>query len=504
MTQILFIGRMHITTKFQQNSIYELKHISPEKLGIKIKEPFDAVIVVITSADHKETKRNPLAIERRVEGIIPFLESIGMTYKIVSIPDIPEDKKWVDFVEKQVEYQSQGNVVINSKNTVLFSSTPSVMGLFKKKGYGIIRAEINPDGTYKTLRPFEVMDLIVKDGKKWKDASAKWKEYTSDASIRLFEKYNIGEKLQDIYSEILTTTEGELTESREFRTYGSQMDESMPMKWAEMSPFIKEGKIVDAGFGTGTLLFYLSQNFPSSDIIGLDLSREFLRHAEGQYYPNHNVYVYRKNISYQSMKSETISTKIFSSILHEVYSYNDYRKREVEKTLKNTYKELNKGGRVIIRDGVKPENKTVYLWLNYKDGKLKSDEISKLSTEGKFLRFAKDFKKHEGIKYKIAEIDGKKYYKTTMQEAYEFINKKDYPESWNIEVNEEYGIMTLKQYSNMLKKIGFKIVEGSREILNLWIKKNRFIGKIAFFEMKNKKLVSIDYPFTHMILVGQK
>lgn len=504
MTQVLFTGRLHITTKFQQKELAALKGVSPKKFRIKITEPFDTIVVVVTSADHKGTKRNPLAIERRVEALIPFLEAIGMNYKIVSIPDIPDDKKWVDFVEKQIEYQSQESVSINPRNTVLFSSTPSVMNLFKKKNYKIIRAEINPDGTYKTLRPFEVIDLLVNASRKWKAKNAKWKKYASNASINLYKKYNLGEVIQEIYSEVLTTSEGELTETRNFRTYGSQMDASMPMKWQEISPFIVEGKIVDAGCGTGTLLFYLSENFPEADVIGIDLSREFLRYCEGQYYPNHNVYVYRKNIISQNFRQDTIATKIFSSILHEVYSYNNYSKQVIAKTLRNTYKELEGGGRVIIRDGVKPENKTVYLLFNSKDGVLNAREVHKLSSEGRFLRFAKDFKKGGGIKYSIKYINGIKYYKTSLQDAYEFMNKKDYPDNWDVEVDEVYGVMTFREYCNLLNKIGYKIVNGSREILNPWIKKNRLEGKISIFEMKNKKLIPIEYPPTHMILVGEK
>ena len=504
MTQILFIGRMHTTTKFQQENLSALKGVSPKKLGMNIKEPFDTIVVVATSADHKGTKRNPLSSERRIEGLIPFLESVGMEYRIVSIPDIPDDNKWVEFVEKQIEYQSQGSIKINQKNTVLFSSTPSVMKLFEKKNYNVIRAEINPDGSYKTLRPFEIIDLLVKSGKDWKKSKAEWKKYASDASISLYEKYNLGEMIQEIYSEVLTTTEGELTETRNFRTYGSQMDASIPIKWQEISPFIKEGKIVDAGCGTGTLLFYLSQNFPESDIIGIDLSREFLRYCEGQYYPNHNVYVYRKNIIMQNFRSETISTKIFSSILHEVYSYNRYKKQVIARTLKNTYKELVKKGRVIIRDGVKPENKAVYLWLDNKDGVLKSKNINRLSTEGRFLKFSRDFKKGKGINYNIRKIDGKKYYKLYLQDTYEFLNKKDYPDNWGVEVDEEYGVMTFKQYCKLLNEIGFKVAEGSRQILNPWIKKNRFLGKVLIFEMRNKKLVPVEYPATHMILIGEK
>ncbi len=504
MTQILFLGRMHLTTKFQQKALSSLKGISPKKIGITIKKPFDTLIVAVTSSNHENTKRNPLSIEKRVEALVPFLEKIGINYKIVPIPDIPGDNKWVDYIEKQIIYQSRGKLFINPENTVLFSSTPSVIKLFKKKKYNVILAEIRKNGTYKTFRPFEIINMLLSAKKNWDRPDAKWKRYTSDASIETYKKYGLGDIILEINHDLLTTSEGELSETRDFRTYGNLMDSSMPMKWKELSSFIKSGKIIDCGCGTGTLLYYLSEKFKNSEIIGLDLSREFLSHCLNQNYPHPNVYLYKKDISKKNFTSNSISTKIFSSILHEAYSYNNYNLKFVKQTIKNSYEELKKTGRIIIRDGVKPEKKTIYLWLNNSDGKIHPAKIKKLSTEARFLKFSKVFKKKTGIKYEIKMIDKKKYYKLSVQDAYEFINKKDYVENWDVEANEVYGIMTFKEYSKILKKTGFKIIRGSKEILNPWIKKNRFLGKVAFFEMKNKKLVPIEFPATHLILVGEK
>ncbi len=500
MTLLLFIGRMHITTKAQQASLTSFSGVSPRKFSVNISQPIDEVIAVITSADHKETKRNPIPIERRIEGIANFLKDVGMKYRIFHIPDIHDDKKWVEFVENQVSYQSHGKIQLTNKNTVLFTLTPSVIRLFKKKGYKIMKRSENKN----EIMPFEIISMIAESGKNWKKPDARWKKYASKASIELYKKYNLGDMINDIYSEILTTSEGELAEARNFRTYGNQMDLSMPMKINEISRFIKKGTIADVGCGTGNLLFYLSQNFPESEVIGVDLSMEFLRHCEGQYYPNHNVYFYRKNASAMIFRPGTITTKIFSSILHEVYSYNGYSMKEARQALKNSYEELISGGRIIIRDGVKPENKIVYMKLNSRDGAIKSNDMKKLSTEGKFLKFAREFKKRQGVKYEIKTVDGEKYYKVYISDAYEFMNKKDYAENWNIEINEVYGILTFRQYCKMLKNIGFKIASDSREILNPWIEKNRFSGKVSLFEMRNNKLLPIRYPNTHMVLVGEK
>jgi nicotinamide mononucleotide adenylyltransferase len=92
--KILFLGRMHILTKFQKDSLIQIKNKYPKK--------FDEVVAVISSANFKETKRNPLSVERRIEQLNSFLQSIGIPYEIFYVNDINNSEKWVEYVEKQI------------------------------------------------------------------------------------------------------------------------------------------------------------------------------------------------------------------------------------------------------------------------------------------------------------------------------------------------------------------------------------------------------------------
>ncbi|MBI2633023.1 MAG: methyltransferase domain-containing protein [Parcubacteria group bacterium] len=507
MNQLLFVGRMHITTKFQQEQLARFKHRPLKEFGVSRKGIVSKLIVIITSADHKGTKQNPLPIERRIEGIIPFFEAISIPYEVYFAPDIPSNNQWVDFLEKQVAYQSQNKTMIRASDTVLFSSTQSVIELFKKKGYPIIEAELDlKNEKFVALRPFEVIDLIARAGKNWTNANAEWKQHASTAAIILYEKYNFGKSVQEIHSEVLLTQEGSLAEGRNYTTYAQGMDAAMKLKWEDIQPFIKEGMIVDAACGTGTLLQYLSDAYPRSEIIGIDLAREFLRICESKHYANHNVYVFQKNVAHQNFKKNSVATKIFSSILHEVYSYNDYDTQCVRAALKNTYKELQKGGRVIIRDGVGPSLKeTVYMKLRADDGAKTAREVKVLSTEGRFLRFAKEFKEGKGVAYSTERIGGELYYVLSARDAYEFMSKKDYADNWHIEVREEFGFWTFEHWKSELGKAGFKIIQGSRAYCNEWIRKNRFEGKVELFvKEKDNRLKKIPYFDTTIIVVGEK
>src|SRR5262249_10981071 len=136
---------------------------------------------------------------------------------------------------------------------------------------------------------------------------------------------------------------------------------------------------VDKGCGTGTFLVHLSELFPTSQIVGVDLSRELLRLAEGQFYPNHNVSIVRANVTGRHFAAGSVSTVIFSSVIHEIYSYNGYDRGVVRRALEATWHELRPGGRVVIRDGVGPEPGRVWMRCDSE-------------TEERFHRFAREFK----------------------------------------------------------------------------------------------------------------
>jgi len=147
----------------------------------------------------------------------------------------------------------------------------------------------------------------------------------------------------------LLNDDEELCSGRDFAVYSQGMDASMSVKINDICPYVLAGKIVDKGCGTGTLLIHLSTLFADSQIVGVDLSRELLRRSLAQQYPNHNVSVVKANIIHRRFADNSLSTVIFSSVMHEVYSYTGYDRDQVRLALANTWHELAPHGRIIIR-----------------------------------------------------------------------------------------------------------------------------------------------------------
>jgi SAM-dependent methyltransferase len=297
----------------------------------------------------------------------------------------------------------------------------------------------------------------------------------------------------------------ELARGRKFRVYSALMDAAIEQKAKDVMPWIKAGTIVDAGFGTGLLLFRMWEKFRNSQFIGIDISSHFFKKARQQFRGIRNITLLKKNIIQQNLPNHSVDTKIFSTILHEVYSYNGYNIQFVKTALKNSLKELKPGGRIVIRDGIQPTLAQWCLSLNSQDGKSNPKLHPRyLNTEAMFLRFAKEFKHGRGVRYKILH-DKKlgKLYCTDAASAYEFLSKKDYRDNWHLEINEQFGYLTLLQYKKLLREFGFKVIY-AKSYRNPWIVKNRWHGKVKIYKKTNRGFKLIPYPDTNALIVAEK
>lgn len=296
----------------------------------------------------------------------------------------------------------------------------------------------------------------------------------------------------------------ELAQKRYFRAYGMAMDAAIRQKTGDIFPWVKPGVICDAGFGTGLFLRNLARQFTGSEIYGIDASRHFFTQAVTRFRRKPHTHLLRANLLKKALPDGFLDTKIFSSVLHEVYSYNGYRKQAVERALHASFRELKQGGRLIIRDGIKPEKAEVFLrFLPEKHNRFFGNPMV-ADTETMFLRFAREFKGYN-VEYAVSRTrDGKCLYKTDSSSAYEFLSKKDFRRNWHIEVAEQFGYFTRAEYIAILRRIGFRIIH-ARAYQNQWIIKNRWRGKVALYQ-KNKRgvLRTRAFPATNIVIVAEK
>lgn len=294
----------------------------------------------------------------------------------------------------------------------------------------------------------------------------------------------------------------ELTKGRDFATYGSLMDAAIEQKLCDIRPWLIQGLIVDAGFGSGLLLKRLAEEFPHSNFTGVDTSAYFFKVARHALKNSKNAKIFRGDVVAKHFSDGSISTKIFATTLHEVYSYNGYSKRFVKRALKNTFQELKDGGRVIIRDGIKPEHVIYYVWLRDDDGTNKSSKkLELLSTKALFERFATEFRNGRYARYHKMNNG---LYRMNSSTLYEFLSKKDYRKNWAQEIREHFGYITLNEYKELLKELGFNIIHAT-QYTNPWIEKNWWRGSAKIYvKNKNGKLIQQKFPATTAVLVAER
>jgi hypothetical protein len=79
--------------------------------------------------------------------------------------------------------------------------------------------------------------------------------------------------------------------------------------------------------------------------------------------------------------------------------------------------------------------------------------------------------------------------------------KKDYVDNWQSEMHEKFCFWTYQDWVDEMTKVGFSILPQSKAYTNEWIVKNRFDGKVQFYDLSGEVL---PFPVTHLLLLGEK
>ena len=229
-------------------------------------------------------------------------------------------------------------------------------------------------------------------------------------------------------------------------SYLSQMNGTADYK-AVILDHVTGQKVLDIGPGGGVLLDLLEERMPEVKPIGIDISSnvvEALRQRK-QREGRHWEVLQGDALNLKDfVETGSVDTVIFSSILHELYSYVPlngikFNQETVAAALISAFEVLAEGGVIIIRDGIMSEPETDRRRVRF----LEEDGMEWLA------RYAEDFAGRR-IQY---EVVGEREVLMPVNDAMEFLYTYTWGEEAYVhEVQEQFGYFTPSYYAEFIQR----------------------------------------------------
>ncbi|NEW08305.1 class I SAM-dependent methyltransferase [Paenibacillus sp. SYP-B3998] len=208
-----------------------------------------------------------------------------------------------------------------------------------------------------------------------------------------------------------------------------------------MLDYVVGERVVDIGPGGGVMLDLIEQHLPDKHPIGIDISLNVIEALQRKKQLEGHKWEVRKGDALnlrEYVEPGSIGTVIFSSILHELYSYIPFNGKKfnhetVAAALRSAFDVLSPGGRIVIRDGIMTEPRDQTRRIRF----LKPD------TMGWLERYAKDFA-GRAIKYEVLSVDE---VRMPVNDAMEFLYTYTWGEEAYVhEIQEQFGYFTPSEY----------------------------------------------------------
>jgi cyclopropane fatty-acyl-phospholipid synthase-like methyltransferase len=514
--KILFHGRHLLHTTFQEQALGRLAR------RLKAESGEVEVVFAVTSANHANSRFNPVPFHYRSIGIDLFarevLEPIDVRWHIIPIPHLSPTERFADRIISHAKAASEGALSIGPENTVVFCSTVPLIEQFNKLGFEVDAAEYDPLTRQNVARvPQDILKAFAARMKSW--ATLPLSDELSGATRKLWRTYpEIAAEIERLWNEQLLTEHGDLTETRDYGTYSFSMSKHdvIDHKYKVIKSGIVPGVIVDEGCADGALLVRIAKDFPDSDLIGIEITREFLAEARERVrrgeFGNSFVFLHQRNLAHKIFDDASVNTTICNSTTHEIWSYGG-GDETLKAYLKHKYAQLRPEGALVIRDVVGPESgeQEIYAWFNDADGITPAPadvgkySVRELSTRGRFYRFAKEFLNGRGVDYAEAMRDGKPLIRAKRKDIADFLSKKSYVDNWDSELHESFTHWPYSRWKAELEAVGFSLDEGlSKAYVNEWIVEKYIKGTARLYAEERGELVDEPFPPTNIILVARK
>jgi hypothetical protein len=500
---VLFPGRHHLLTRFQADYLARLTAGNGET----------TVVWAVTSANHDNTRRNPVPFHRREAAIERFSLLAGLRSLVVPIFDTAPTPRFAEVTLKNIAVVT--GLELTPSDTVIACSTPQVAALYERLGFSVAGVEADPEAWSENEPPERPWDVLLRLAA----GDRTWRELAHPATIDVFDRYHLAEAVQTVLGDPVVGDEGGLTATRDYRVYAEAFAAGAARKWEPIRLYVRPGRIVDIGCGAGAVL-ELADREPAlreSDLIGVEVARHLYQecvHKKNQsVFTNPNVFFYRRNVLGGAIFSaRSVDTTLTFALTHEIWSYGD-RRASVRRFAQAIYDHTVPGGVWINSDVSAPETRhtPVILRLDRTDGqnpakprpdldRLPPGEVAEyvavLSTRARLSQYAVDSR--HAIAY---EPVGDSEVLLALGDAMDFLLHKDYADNWLSETQEQFCGMEFDDWTALLTEVGFELDPASRTLRNEWIVDNRLspVASLADEEGRPRP-----WPATHVLLIARR
>ncbi len=218
---------------------------------------------------------------------------------------------------------------------------------------------------------------------------------------------------------------------------------------ARMLDYVVPGLVVEVGPGGGIVLDLLHDRYPDSRVVGLDASAAVIEALQRKIAPGAGRIEVVQGDAFQLpdlFGRQTINTVVFCSVLHEIFSYvpwaeangeapQRFRFGSVEAIVAAAFRALAPGGRIIVRDGVMPDEGSRVVEFTDPEWRAGLDLFAK-SYEPRLVRF---------------EALSPTRVRVSTADLYEFITTYTWgPAAFPYEIREQRAVLPRVQYVNRL------------------------------------------------------
>lgn len=229
--------------------------------------------------------------------------------------------------------------------------------------------------------------------------------------------------------------------------YLSTMNQNIDDK-SKILHYVTGDNVLDIGPGGGVMLDLVEEQYPDKKVFGIDIAENVIQELSKKKVRENHSWEVLKGDAFQlnsHFKEGEIDTIIFSSVLHELFSFVPYEGKKfntntIKAALSSSFNILSSGGRIIIRDGIMSEPVNEWKIIRFKN---KEDMDI-------FKRYVQDFKGRE-IQY---EILSSSEVKLPINDAMEFLFTYTWGEdAYHHEVKEQFGYFTPTEYKEAISDL---------------------------------------------------